>query len=121
MPRDCNCEWYIGLIENYEDILDVTFFIDEVLFYLSEYINSQIQILCIRAPMLKYAYGLHDVKVVAICRNRIVDTIFIERTVNSDHYCFDILVNFIVNSPTQRLLTVGSNKMVLQRTQQTSR
>ena len=87
--------WFNQFIkENTADALDVIFFTDEAWFHLSGYVNSQnSRLWSSDNPHSLHTTPLHDKKVdvqVAISR-RIVGPIFFMNTINSKHYCSDIL------------------------------
>jgi hypothetical protein len=93
------CEWFTNFIQTKTvDILDATFFTDEVWFHLSGYVNTQNTRLW--SSENRYAVHetpLHDQKLrvsVAISRRRIVGPLFFEETMNSKRYC-SMLHDFI--------------------------
>jgi hypothetical protein len=80
------------------DILDVTFFTDEVWFHLSGYVNTQNTLLCLSEnPHAVHGKPLHDHKLgvwIAISRQCIVGFLLFEETLNSRYSC-SVLYDFI--------------------------
>lgn len=94
------CMWFQNfLLEEGEDVLDVTFFTDEAWFHLSGYINSQNNRLwSSQNPHEVQQFPLHDKKVgvwCAISRMRIIGPIFFEDTINAYRYRTEILEPFM--------------------------
>jgi hypothetical protein len=79
---------------NEEDILGVTFFADEVWFYLSGYVNSQnSRVWSETIPHIKDT-PIHAQEVIvwrAVSRCRIIGPIFFDDTINLERYCVAIL------------------------------
>ena len=110
------CRWLNQFIkENTADVLDVTFFTDKAWFYLPGYVSLQnSRLWSSDNPHSLHETPLHDKKVgvwIAISRHRIVGPIFFMNTINSKHYCLDILHAFI--GQMMKSITHGFNRMVL--------
>jgi hypothetical protein len=94
------CTWFQNfLVEEGEEILDVTFFTDEARFHRSEYANSQNTCLwSSENPHEFKAMALHDQKVglwCAVSRMCIIGPIFFSDTINAERYRTDTLEPFL--------------------------
>jgi hypothetical protein len=94
------CTWCQNfLVEEGEEILDVTFFTDEAWFHLSEYVNSQnIRLWSSENPHEFKEMALHDQQVgvwCAISRMLIIGPIFFNHTIKAESYRTDILEPFL--------------------------
>jgi hypothetical protein len=94
------CTWFQNfLVEEGEEILDVTFFTDEVRSHPSEYVNSQnTRLWSSENPHEFKEMALHDLKVgvwCAISRMGIIGPIFFNDTINAERYRTDILEPFL--------------------------
>jgi hypothetical protein len=96
------CQWFRGVVTaSGEDILNVTLFADEILVYLSSYMNSQN--VCISSeinprelrgtPLYEENVGVYSI--VPYHEIRILGPIFFNYTVNLEHYREGILYSFI--------------------------
>jgi hypothetical protein len=87
------------LVEEGEEIVDVTFFTDEARFHLSEYVNSQnTRLRSSKNPHEFKEMALHDQKVrmwCAISPMRIIGPIFLNDSTNAERYSTDILEPFL--------------------------
>lgn len=94
------CIWFKNVIQRTRvDVLNETFFTDEVWFHLSWYMNSQNSPLRnTENPLSILEEPLHSAKIgvwIVISRLWIVGPIFFNETINAQRYCTDILYPFI--------------------------
>ena len=100
---------------NGENILNHTFFTDEVWFHLSGYVNTQnSRTWATENPHETFEKPLHDQKIgvwCAVSRSRIIGPIFFDSTVNSNRYIKDIFVPFCEKLTALEKQKHASNKM----------